>query len=153
MKIRVQSEDFDLGQEVAVIRQNNPQAGALVSFLGVVREFNENQAITGMTLEHYPGMTEKQLEKIVLEAKQRWQIDDSLIIHRIGKLLPNDQIVLVVVASAHRQDAFLACEFMMDFLKTQAPFWKKEQTADCEQWVTMKQDDEAAAKRWKNTAD
>jgi molybdopterin synthase catalytic subunit len=140
MRISVQNEDFDLGVEVKAI-SNNPKIGAVASFVGLVRD-------VAMTLEHYPGMTERAIEKIVEEAKGRWQVMDCTVIHRYGALKPNDQIVLVAVASAHRGDAFAACEFIMDYLKTQAPFWKKEQTADGARWVEAKAADDKAAERW-----
>ena len=136
MKIAVQREDFDAGKEMRAFA--DPKIGAIASFVGVVRE-------VGMTLEHYPGMTEKALAKIVDEAKGRWQVMDCTVIHRYGQLEPTDQIVLVAVASAHRGDAFAACEFIMDYLKTQAPFWKKEAGRG---WVEAKASDDAAADRW-----
>jgi molybdopterin synthase catalytic subunit len=141
MKISVQKEDFDLGAEVKAI-SSNPQIGAVASFVGLVRDVE-------MTLEHYPGMTERAIGKIVEEAKGRWQVMDCTVIHRYGALKPNDQIVLVAVASAHRGDAFDACEFVMDYLKTQAPFWKKEQGAEGPRWVEAKAADDQAAERWK----
>jgi molybdopterin synthase catalytic subunit len=141
MKISVQTGDFDLGVEVRNISRNN-SVGAVASFIGLVRDVE-------MTLEHYPGMTERAIAKIVDEAKGRWQVMDCTVIHRHGSLKPNDQIVLVAVASAHRGDAFAACEFIMDYLKTQAPFWKKEQAADGARWVEAKASDDKAAERWK----
>ena len=140
MKISVQQEDFDVGVETRKFR--DPKIGAVAAFVGVVRE-------VPMTLEHYPGMTHKALEKIVREAQERWQVLDCTVIHRYGPLEPTDQIVLVAVASAHRGDAFAACEFIMDFLKTQAPFWKKEQTAEGEKWVEARASDDQAAERWR----
>ena len=137
MRISVQQEDFDLGTEVKEISAN-PKIGAVASFVGLVRD-------VAMTLEHYPGMTERAIAKIVEEAKTRWQVMDCTVIHRYGALKPNDQIVLVAVASAHRGDAFAACEFIMDYLKTQAPFWKKEAAG----WVEAKASDDKAAGRWK----
>ena len=148
MAIRVQIEDFDVGLELNKLRLANPSTGALVSFVGQVRDINDGSAINTLTLEHYPEMTEKALEAIELEAKTRWDIIDSLIIHRVGTLQPLDQIVLVVVSSAHRGDAFKACEFIMDFLKTSAPFWKKEVTKQGERWVEAKLSDNAAKARW-----
>jgi molybdopterin synthase catalytic subunit len=134
--IRVQTEDFDPGAELEQLRQrNNGQAGAVVSFTGLVRDMNEGEAITAMTLEHYPGMTEKALNKIEQEANQRWELTDSIIIHRTGPLNPNDNIVFVATASKHRKQAFRACEFMIDTLKTNAPFWKKEKTSSGPRWV------------------
>jgi len=140
MRISVQEEDFDLGAEVKKI-SGNPRIGAVASFVGLVRDVE-------MTLEHYPGMTERAITKIVEEAKARWQVMDCTVIHRFGALKPNDQIVLVAVASSHRGDAFAACEFIMDYLKTQAPFWKKEQTAEGTRWVEAKTSDDKAADRW-----
>ena len=140
MKVSVQKEDFDLGIEVKAI-SNDPKIGAVASFIGLVRDVE-------MTLEHYPGMTERAIANIVEEAKGRWQVMDFTVIHRYGALKPNDQIVLVAVASGHRGDAFAACEFIMDYLKTQAPFWKKEQAAGGARWVEAKASDDQAAERW-----
>ncbi|WP_019140719.1 molybdopterin synthase catalytic subunit MoaE [Noviherbaspirillum massiliense] len=148
MPIRVQTEDFDLSTEVARLRAGNPAIGAVASFIGTVRDVNDGAGVTGMELEHYPGMTEKALEAIVEQARQRWRVIDALVIHRVGPLKPLDQIVLVAVASAHRGDAFAACEFIMDFLKTQAPFWKKEQTAQGARWVDARVADDKALARW-----
>jgi molybdopterin synthase catalytic subunit len=141
MKISVQQEDFDLRAEVKSISAN-PKIGAVATFTGLVRD-------VAMTLEHYPGMTERAIAKIVDEAKTRWQVIDCAVIHRYGALQPNDQIVMVAVASGHRGDAFAACEFIMDYLKTQAPFWKKEQTPGGAAWVEAKDVDHKAAERWK----
>ena len=141
MKISVQAGDFDLGLEIRNISKNN-SIGAVASFVGLVRD-------VAMTLEHYPGMTERAIAKIVDEAKARWQVIDCAVIHRYGALQPNDQIVMVAVASGHRGDAFAACEFIMDYLKTQAPFWKKEQTPGGASWVEAKAADDSAAERWK----
>ncbi len=148
MSVRIQHEDFDVGREIAQLRQGNPQIGAVASFVGVVRDLNEGSAVATMTLEHYPGMTEKAVSKIIDEAKGRWQVYDALVIHRIGTLAPLDQIVLVVVSSAHRGDAFAACEFIMDYLKTQAPFWNKEETPGGARWVAARASDDEAAQRW-----
>jgi molybdopterin synthase catalytic subunit len=137
MKISVQAQDFDAGAEMRALARN-PMVGAVASFVGVVRE-------VAMTLEHYPGMTEKALRKIVQQAGARWRVMDCTVIHRYGALQPTDQIVLVAVASAHRGDAFAACEFIMDYLKTQAPFWKKEAAG----WVAARAADDQAAERWK----
>ena len=145
MKIAVQRDDFDVGAEIKSISKNS-RIGAIASFVGVVRE-------VAMTLEHYPGMTEKSLEKITREALSRWQVMDCTVIHRFGELQPGDQIVMVAVASAHRGDAFAACEFIMDYLKTRAPFWKKEQTAEGTRWVEAKDTDDAAAERWRGFTD
>ncbi len=149
MRISVQREDFDLGAEVKAIALNNAKIGAVASFIGLVRDINDGAKVGAMTLEHYPGMTEKALEKILAEARSRWEILDCTIIHRFGELKPTDQIVLVVVASGHRGDAFAACEFLMDYLKTRAPFWKKEQTPEGGRWVESRESDDQAAERWK----
>lgn len=148
MAVRVQTEDFDVGAEVNAMRLSNPNIGALVSFVGQVRDLNDGDNVTSMVLEHYPGMTEKSLESIVELAMNRWNIEDALIVHRVGELKPLDQIVLVLVASAHRKDAFTACEFMMDYLKTEAPFWKKEQTPSGARWLEAKDSDDQAKSRW-----
>ncbi len=148
MSVRVQDEDFDAGREMARIREGNSRVGAVAAFVGTVRDINDGSAVAGMELEHYAGMTEKAIEKIIDEAKSRWNIFDVHVIHRIGKLKPTDQIVLVVVASAHRGDAFAACEFVMDYLKTRAPFWKKEQTPEGARWVDARASDDSAAGRW-----
>lgn len=148
MTVRVQNEDFDLGAEILKLRQGNSGIGAIASFVGLVRDLNENARVAEMTLEHYPGMTEKALAEILEQAKQRWSIIDALVIHRVGSLKPADQIVLVAVSSAHRGAAFAACEFIMDYLKTRAPFWKKEQTEAGARWVDAHESDETAAKRW-----
>ena len=148
MTVRVQTQDFDVGFEIKQLRVARPDVGAVVSFVGQVRDLNDGNTIARLTLEHYPGMTEKSLEAIVNQAKSRWNIMDATIIHRVGTLQPLDQIVLVAVSSAHRNEAFSACEFMMDYLKTEAPFWKKEATAEGEQWLEPKETDEAARKRW-----
>jgi molybdopterin synthase catalytic subunit len=149
MAVRVQQEDFDLGAELLALRQGNPRIGAIASFLGLVRDINEGDAVAGMSLEHYPGMTEKSLERIVEQARTRWDIFDALVIHRVGDLQPTDQIVLVAVTSAHRGEAFAACEFIMDYLKTEAPFWKREQTPTGARWVDARETDEKAAERWR----
>jgi molybdopterin synthase catalytic subunit len=149
MPVRVQTEDFDLSAEIARLRAGEPKIGAVASFVGVVRDLNDGSNVSQMTLEHYPGMTEKALERIVTEAKQRWDIFDVLVVHRVGPLAPTDQIVLVAVTSAHRGEAFAACEFVMDYLKTQAPFWKKERTGAGSRWVEARDSDDAAAQRWR----
>jgi molybdopterin synthase catalytic subunit len=146
--VRIQSEDFDAGAEIAILRRNNPAIGAISSFIGLVRDVNSGEHVSELTLEHYPGMTEKALDEIVDEAKARWDIIEVLVIHRVGVLRPTDQIVLVVVAGAHRGEAFAACEFVMDYLKTKAPFWKKEQTPAGSRWVESRSSDDAAAERW-----
>ena len=148
MKILVQTDAFDLGTEVDAIRQGRTDIGAIASFVGLARDINEGSGVAAMTLEHYPGMTEKALDALVDEASARWTLQDVTVIHRIGRLLPGDPIVLVAVASRHRGEAFAACEFIMDFLKTQAPFWKKEETAEGERWVDARASDDAAAARW-----
>ena len=148
MPVRVQQADFDIGAEIAAFRRADPAIGAIASFIGLVRDVNEGDAVRGMTLEHYPGMTEKALAGIIDEAKGRWDIIDALVIHRVGELKPLDQIVLVVVSGAHRGAAFAACEFIMDYLKTRAPFWKKEQTAQGTRWVEARTSDDQAAERW-----
>jgi len=144
----VQTGDFDIGAEIAAMRRGNPKVGAVASFIGVVRDLNEGDSVAEMTLEHYPGMTEKALEKIVAEARSRWDFYDALVVHRVGILKPGDQIVLVVVTGAHRGEAFEACEFLMDYLKTRAPFWKKEATPEGSRWVDARESDDAAADRW-----
>ncbi len=133
-----------------MFRAGDARIGALASFLGLVRDLNDGASVSAMTLEHYPGMTEKALEAIVAEAKQRWNIYDALVIHRVGPLKPCDQIVLVAVSSAHRGEAFAACEFIMDYLKTRAPFWKKEDTPDGGRWVDARDSDDSAAARWQH---
>ncbi len=148
MPVRVQTDDFDIAREMAAMREGNPRIGAIASFIGLVRDLNEGDRVAEMTLEHYPGMTERALERIVDEAKARWDIVDVLVVHRVGTMRPLDQIVLVVVTSAHRGEAFSACEFVMDYLKTQAPFWKKEQTSTGGRWVDARESDDAAAQRW-----
>lgn len=148
MSVRVQEEDFDVGAEIARLRAGNPKIGAVASFIGVVRDLNEGANVATMALEHYPGMTEKALAAIVEQAKARWDLYDVLVIHRVGTLKPADQIVLVVVTGAHRGEAFRACEFVMDYLKTEAPFWKKETTPAGARWVDARDTDEAARERW-----
>ena len=148
MTIRIQEKDFDLGAEIAALRKGDPRVGAVVSFLGTVRDMNEGSEVQELTLEHYAGMTEKALEEILSQAKSRWDIYQALVIHRIGPLLPEDQIVLVAVTSAHRGEAFAACEFIIDYLKTAAPFWKKENTPEGARWVDARVTDDAAMARW-----
>jgi molybdopterin synthase catalytic subunit len=148
MTIRIQTADFDLGLELALLRSASPGIGAVVSFIGQVRDMNEGDLVSTLTLEHYPEMTEKALVTIAQEAKSRWDIIDSLIIHRVGTLQALDQIVLVAVSSAHRGEAFKACEFIMDYLKTTAPFWKKESTTEGERWIEPKISDDRAKARW-----
>ena len=148
MSISIQEADFDLNAELTALRAGDARIGALVSFVGLVRDMNAGSGVSEMTLEHYPGMTEKALATIVAEASGRWDIYGSRIIHRVGPLRPCDQIVLVAVTSAHRGEAFAACEFIMDYLKTRAPFWKKEVTPDGERWVDARDSDDSAALRW-----
>ena len=149
MAVRVQTEDFDIGAEVARLTSGRTDIGAVVTFTGVVRSGRGEGAFTSMTLEHYPGMTEAELARVEAEATQRWPLQASLIIHRVGTLEPGSNIVLVVTASAHRQAAFDAAAFLMDYLKTRAPFWKKETEADGrERWVDARDTDDRAAERW-----
>lgn len=148
MTVRIQLEDFDLGAEVTKLRRLAPGAGAVVSFVGQVRDLNLGEQVTSLTLEHYPGMTEKSLQAIVTQARARWPIFEALVIHRIGTLQALDQIVLVAVASAHRGDAFAACEFIMDYLKTEAPFWKKEANSNGAHWLEALDSDHHARDRW-----
>ncbi|MCA1978924.1 MAG: molybdopterin synthase catalytic subunit MoaE [Thiobacillus sp.] len=148
MKIAVQADAFDLNAEVEALRSGRLDVGAVASFVGYARDLNDGSAVRAMTLEHYPGMTEKALAAIGEDAARRWTLIDATIIHRVGRLLPGDPIVLVAVASRHRGDAFAACEFIMDYLKTQAPFWKKEETATGARWVEARSSDDAAAARW-----
>jgi len=146
--IRVQREDFDVGAEVAALSGGNHAVGAVAVFIGLVREMGGDAATSAMTLEHYPGMTERQLRRIEAEAQSRWPLQACLIIHRFGRLEPGERIVLVATASAHRQAAFEACEFLVDWLKTKAPFWKLEETATGAQWVEARGSDDQAAARW-----
>lgn len=148
MPIRVQTEDFDVSKEVAALRAHSPQVGAVVTFIGTVRDINEGASVAEMELEHYPGMTEKALQSIIDQAKVRWDLFDALVVHRVGPLAPKDQIVLVAVTSAHRGVAFAACEFIIDYLKTEAPFWKKEQTPEGARWVDARVSDDTALKKW-----
>ena len=149
--IRIQENDFDISAELAALRKGDPRVGAVVSFLGTVRDMNDGSQVKGMTLEHYPGMTEKALQEILDQAKSRWDVYQTLVIHRVGPLLPEDQIVLVAVTSAHRGEAFAACEFIMDYLKTAAPFWKKEDTPEGSRWVDARITDDVAMARWKKS--
>ena len=152
-RVRIQHEDFDLTREIAQLRAGDQGGGAIATFIDTVRDRSGTVADTvRMELEHYPGMTERAIGKIVDEANARWQIIDCTVIHRYGALQPNDRIVLVAVASGHRGDAFAACEFIMDYLKTRAPFWKKEHTPEGARWVDAKGTDEQAAERWKEIA-
>jgi molybdopterin synthase catalytic subunit len=149
MGVRVQATAFDPGAEVNAMHAANVGVGAVVNFVGYVRDFNDGRDVAGMFLEHYPGMTEKALGKIVEEAQQRWPLLKLQVIHRVGALEPGEPIVFVGVASAHRQAAFEACDFVMDYLKTRAPFWKKEVTSEGPRWVEGRDSDHAAADRWK----
>jgi molybdopterin synthase catalytic subunit len=146
--IRVQAADFDVGAELAALTAVNSAIGGVALFLGLVRDIADDKAVGAMTLEHYPGMTERQLVKIEAEAQARWPLDATLIIHRHGRLAPGDRIVLVICASSHRQAAFEACEFLVDWLKTKAPFWKSEQTPEGPRWVEARAADDHAAARW-----
>ncbi|SMB28407.1 molybdopterin synthase, large subunit [Sterolibacterium denitrificans] len=151
MSVSVQREAFDVAAEIAALSANQQSIGAIASFVGLVRDVNEDAAVSGMTLEHYPGMTERALEEIVNAAHDRWQLARVRVIHRYGPLSPGDGIVLVLVASAHRGEAFAACEFIMDYLKTRAPFWKKEVGAGdaaAARWVDARETDDRAAARW-----
>ncbi len=147
MKILVQKEDFDLDAEVRELRKNS-SVGAVVTFLGTVRDLNDGKDVSGMTLEYYPGMTEKALTKIAKQALERWDIEDVTVIHRVGELRVTDQIVLVGISGKHRGEAFDACEFVIDYLKTEAPFWKKETLPEGERWVEARDSDETARERW-----
>ncbi len=146
--IKVQSEDFDTGAELAALSSGRPEVGAVASFIGLVRDMAGPSELSAMTLEHYPGMTEKQLQQLEAEALSRWPLDRVLIIHRYGRLLPGEQIVLCAATSAHRQAAFEACAFLMDWLKTKAPFWKLEEVDGKNNWVAARQGDDDAAARW-----
>ncbi len=147
-RVSIQTEDFDLSTEVARLRETERGVGAVCSFIGTVRDRNDGQTISTMELEHYPGMTEKSIEAMIDEAHTRFDIFGARVIHRVGVLHPLDQIVLVAVASAHRGQSFQACEFLMDYLKTQAPFWKKEETPEGARWVDARVSDDAALARW-----
>ena len=149
MTVRIQTADFDVGAEIAALRRGNAKVGAVASFIGIVRDVNEGDAVKELALEHYPKMTEKAIEEIVGQARARWDVYEALVIHRIGTLRPTDQIVLVVVTGAHRGEAFAACEFIMDYLKTRAPFWKKEETGKGARWVEARATDDIAAERWR----
>jgi molybdopterin synthase catalytic subunit len=148
-RVRVQTEDIDAGRELDSLTRGRKDVGAVASFVGLVRDANDGHAISAMTLEHYPGMTEKALEDICAQASARWDIQDAVVIHRVGPLVPGERIVLVGVASAHRGEAFAACEFIMDYLKTRAPFWKREDTPAGARWVEARASDDTAADRWK----
>lgn len=147
-QIRIQPEDFDLSTEVAQLRAGNGQVGAVASFVGTVRERNDGSAVSSMALEHYPGMTEASIAEMVERARVRFGLLAARVIHRVGLLQPHEQIVLVAVAAAHRGEAFAGCEFIMDYLKTDAPFWKKEQTPEGARWVDARESDETARRKW-----
>ncbi len=147
-EVRVQTDDFDLNLELARLRAGQPGLGAVVSFVGTVRDMNDGSAVSEMELEHYPGMTEQALADIVDQANTRWPLLGALIIHRVGPLQPQEQIVLVACGAAHRGVAFAACEFIIDYLKTDAPFWKKEQTPDGARWVDARDSDDSAKAKW-----
>jgi molybdopterin synthase catalytic subunit len=153
ISITVQAEPFDPDAESRQVRVGNPRVGGVVTFLGLMRDLNEGNDVTRMTLEYYPGMTEKALQQIAAEAMQRWDLEAVRVVHRVGPLYPEDPIVLVAVASRHRGAAFRGCEFIIDYLKTRAPFWKKEQTADGERWVQARDTDQAAEARWRDAED
>ena len=148
MTVKVQSKDFDVGAELTVLTAGRTDIGGVATFMGLVRDIADGESVEAMTLEHYPGMTEKMLADIEAEARQRWPLDEVLIIHRYGRLEPGDRIVLVATASAHRKAAIEACEFLIDWLKTRAPFWKLEQTGQGEHWVEARDSDDEAAARW-----
>ena len=152
-RVRIQTEDFDLSTEVAALRAGDAGVGAVASFIGTVRDRNDGLGVSAMELEHYPGMTERAIEAMIDEAHRRFDLRAARVIHRIGPLLPQDQIVLVAVSSSHRGEAFKACEFLMDYLKTQAPFWKKEHTPDGARWVDARVSDDESLKRWGISAD
>jgi molybdopterin synthase catalytic subunit len=146
--VRVQAADFDVGDELARLRAGDPRTGAVVSFVGTVRDINDGASVAELELEHYPGMTERSLADIVEQAQARWPLYGALVVHRIGPMQPMEQIVLVACSAAHRGEAFAACEFIMDYLKTDAPFWKKEQTPDGARWVDARTADDAAKAKW-----
>jgi molybdopterin synthase catalytic subunit len=152
-RVSIQTEDFDLSAEVAALRADDPGVGAVASFVGTVRDRNDGTGVSRMELEHYPGMTERAIEAMIDEARRRFDIRAVRVIHRVGPLAPLDQIVLVAVTSAHRGQAFQACEFLMDYLKTQAPFWKKEHTPQGARWVDARASDDQALRRWGITSD
>jgi molybdopterin synthase catalytic subunit len=146
--VSIQADPFDPNREVDLLRGNDPSIGAVVTFIGLMRDINEGDRVEGLYLEHYPGMTEHALQQIVDEANSRWEIQHCRVVHRVGSLLPTDPIVLVAVASRHRKEAFLACEFIIDYLKTRAPFWKKETTAAGARWVDARESDDMATRQW-----
>jgi len=147
-RVRVQAEDFDTGRELEALTSGRKDVGAVASFVGLVRDANDGASVKSMTLEHYPGMTERKLAEIEAEANRRWPLSASLIVHRYGRLEPGDRIVLVATASPHREAALAACHFLIDWLKTEAPFWKSEETLEGERWVEARAEDDAAKSRW-----
>ena len=147
-RVSIQMQDFNLAVEVDALRKNDKRVGAVCSFIGTVRDRNDGLNVSSMELEHYPGMTEKAIEAMIDEALKRFDIFGARVVHRVGLLQPLDQVVMVAVTSAHRSESFKACEFLMDYLKTQAPFWKKEQTSDGARWVDARVTDDAALARW-----
>lgn len=151
--VRVQNENFDTGAEIAALRGGHTDIGAIAAFIGLMRDFSDGAEVLAMSLEHYPGMTERALSEIAAQAKKRWPVHDAVIIHRVGRFVPGDQIVLVLTAARHRGEAFSACEFIMDYLKTEAPFWKKEYTPNGERWVEARASDESARSRWDDVCD
>jgi molybdopterin synthase catalytic subunit len=152
IEVRVQAADFDLGAEIARLRAGDPRIGAVVSFVGTVRDMNDGDQVAELELEHYPGMTERALEDIVEQARARWPLYGALVVHRIGPMKPQEQIVLVACSAAHRGEAFAASEFIMDYLKTDAPFWKKEQTPNGARWVDARSSDDTAKAKWATRA-
>lgn len=148
--VSVQEADFDVGSEIGALSEGRRDVGAIASFVGLVRDLNDGSGVSAMTLEHYPGMTEKALEEIVEQARQRWSLQGVRVIHRFGRLEPANRIVFVGVASPHRGEAFAACEFIMDYLKTRAPFWKCEETPEGARWVDARESDDSAAARWES---
>ncbi|MEQ1754593.1 MAG: molybdopterin synthase catalytic subunit MoaE [Micropepsaceae bacterium] len=148
IKISIQREDFDIGREIALLRSEHKSVGAIVSFTGLVRDSSHGEPLITMTLEHYPGMTEREIMRIAENAHQRWNLDGLTVVHRIGELHPSEQIVLVLAASKHRNEAFEAAQFLMDYLKVRAPFWKMEKRATGEHWVDARSSDSDAAARW-----
>ncbi len=151
--IRVQREDFDVGAEIGRMTEGRTEIGGLACFVGLVRDYAGSDRVKAMTLEHYPGMTEKQLERLEAEARERWDLQDTLIVHRYGRLEPGERIVLVATASAHREDSLQSCQFLIDWLKTKAPFWKLEETPEGEHWVEARSEDDVATERWVRVSD
>jgi molybdopterin synthase catalytic subunit len=151
--VRVQDQPLDPHREVDLLRADNPGIGAVVSFIGLMRDLNDGDRVQRLYLEHYPGMTERALQKIAEEAVQRWELMGCRVVHRVGEMCPTDPIVVVAVAGQHRKEAFLGCEFVIDYLKTQAPFWKKETTEQGERWVDARVSDDEAEQRWRKTRD